>query len=173
MLFQRRQSVSSSTWWRRTRSCQTRIWSCVAASKLWFQDQDFSWKFLLADLAFPIPGMDFLRFHKLLYKLILNAIPCLIAQAGGSPARCGAAHPMRQWWSTLYSRTSSLFSTHRSSSQRRTSKQGEPSTVEGGLQQDWVAGRGLKSWSGRQPWMPLLQEQTRPSFLQHTWLIPQ
>jgi hypothetical protein len=30
-----------------------------------FQDQDFSWKFLLADVAFPILGVDFLRAHKL------------------------------------------------------------------------------------------------------------
>jgi hypothetical protein len=31
-----------------------------------FQVQDFSWKFLLADVAFPISGVDFLRAHKLL-----------------------------------------------------------------------------------------------------------
>ncbi len=31
-----------------------------------FQDQDFSWKFLLADVSFPILGVDFLRAHKLL-----------------------------------------------------------------------------------------------------------
>ncbi len=31
-----------------------------------FQDQNFSWKFLLADVAFPILGVDFLRAHKLL-----------------------------------------------------------------------------------------------------------
>jgi hypothetical protein len=31
-----------------------------------FQDQDFSWKFLLADVAFPILGVDFLRAHQLL-----------------------------------------------------------------------------------------------------------
>jgi hypothetical protein len=34
--------------------------------QLRFQDQDFSWKFLLADVAFPILGVDFLRAHKLL-----------------------------------------------------------------------------------------------------------
>jgi hypothetical protein len=34
--------------------------------KLKFQDQDFSWKFLLVDVAFPILGVDFLRAHKLL-----------------------------------------------------------------------------------------------------------
>jgi hypothetical protein len=34
--------------------------------QLRFQVQDFSWKFLLADVAFPIFGVDFLRFHKLL-----------------------------------------------------------------------------------------------------------
>ncbi len=28
--------------------------------QLRFQDQDFSWKFLLADVAFPILGVDFL-----------------------------------------------------------------------------------------------------------------
>jgi hypothetical protein len=33
---------------------------------LQFQDQDFSWKFLLANVAFPILGVDFLRAHKLL-----------------------------------------------------------------------------------------------------------
>jgi hypothetical protein len=33
---------------------------------LQFQDQDFSWKFLLTDVAFPILGVDFLRAHKLL-----------------------------------------------------------------------------------------------------------
>jgi hypothetical protein len=30
-----------------------------------FQNQDFSWKFLLADVAFPILGVDFWRAHKL------------------------------------------------------------------------------------------------------------
>jgi hypothetical protein len=34
--------------------------------QLRFQDQDFSWKFLLVYVAFPILGVDFLRFHKLL-----------------------------------------------------------------------------------------------------------
>ena len=34
--------------------------------QLKFQDQDFSWKLLLADVAFPILGVDFLRAHKLL-----------------------------------------------------------------------------------------------------------
>jgi hypothetical protein len=34
--------------------------------QLRFQDQDFSWKFLLADVASPILGVDFLRAHKLL-----------------------------------------------------------------------------------------------------------
>ncbi len=34
--------------------------------QLRFQDQDFSWKFLLADVAFPILGVDFLRAQKLL-----------------------------------------------------------------------------------------------------------
>ncbi len=32
--------------------------------QLRFQDQNFSWKFLLADVAFPILGVDFLRAHK-------------------------------------------------------------------------------------------------------------
>ncbi len=31
-----------------------------------FQDQDFSWKFLVADVAFPFLGVDFLRARKLL-----------------------------------------------------------------------------------------------------------
>jgi hypothetical protein len=34
--------------------------------QLRFQDQDFSWRFLLEDVAFPILGVDFLRAHKLL-----------------------------------------------------------------------------------------------------------
>jgi hypothetical protein len=34
--------------------------------QLQFQDQDFSWKFILADVAFTILGVDFLRAHKLL-----------------------------------------------------------------------------------------------------------
>jgi hypothetical protein len=34
--------------------------------QLQFTDQDFSWDFLLAGVAFPILGVDFLRFHKLL-----------------------------------------------------------------------------------------------------------
>ncbi len=34
--------------------------------QLRFQDLDFSWKFLLADVAFPTLGVDFLRAHKLL-----------------------------------------------------------------------------------------------------------
>ncbi len=34
--------------------------------QLRFQVQDFSWKFLLADVAFPILGVDFFRAHKLL-----------------------------------------------------------------------------------------------------------
>ena len=29
------------------------------------QERAFSWKFLLADVAFPIIGVDFLRFHNL------------------------------------------------------------------------------------------------------------
>jgi hypothetical protein len=34
--------------------------------QLLFQDLDFSWKFLLADVAFPMLGVIFFRFHKLL-----------------------------------------------------------------------------------------------------------
>ena len=33
--------------------------------KLNLQDRTFSWKFLLAEVAFPIIGVDFLRFHNL------------------------------------------------------------------------------------------------------------
>ena len=35
------------------------------AVNLTFQERAFSWKFLLADVAFPIIGVDFLRFHNL------------------------------------------------------------------------------------------------------------
>jgi len=34
--------------------------------QLRFQDLDFSWKFLLADVAFPMLGVIFFRFLKLL-----------------------------------------------------------------------------------------------------------
>ena len=63
--------------------------------QLRFQDQDFSWKFLLADVAFPILGVDFLEHINCL--LILKAMPCLIVEAGGSPASCCAARPQRRW----------------------------------------------------------------------------
>ena len=33
--------------------------------QLHLQECSFSWKFLLADVAFPIIGVDFLRFHSL------------------------------------------------------------------------------------------------------------
>ncbi len=39
-----------------------------------FQDQDFSWKFLLADVAFPILDVDFLRAHKLLIDPVGHAL---------------------------------------------------------------------------------------------------
>ncbi len=39
-----------------------------------FQDLDFSWKFLLADVAFPILGVDFLRAHNLLIDPVDNAL---------------------------------------------------------------------------------------------------
>ncbi len=39
-----------------------------------FQDLDFSWKFLLANVAFPILGVDFLRAHKLLIDPVDNAL---------------------------------------------------------------------------------------------------
>jgi len=42
--------------------------------QLRFQDLDFSWKFLLADVAFPILGVDFLRAHKLLIDPVDNAL---------------------------------------------------------------------------------------------------
>jgi len=42
--------------------------------QLKFQDLNFSWKFLLADVAFPILGVDFLRAHKLLIDPVDNAL---------------------------------------------------------------------------------------------------
>jgi hypothetical protein len=42
--------------------------------QLRFQDLDFSWKFLLADVAFPILGVDFLRAHKLLIDPVGHAL---------------------------------------------------------------------------------------------------
>ena len=42
--------------------------------QLRFQDLDFNWKFLLADVAFPILGVDFLRAHKLLIDPVDNAL---------------------------------------------------------------------------------------------------
>ena len=42
--------------------------------QLRFQDLDFSWKFLLANVAFPILGVDFLRAHKLLIDPVDNAL---------------------------------------------------------------------------------------------------
>ncbi len=42
--------------------------------QLRFQDQDFSWKFLLADVAFPILGVDFLSAHKLLIDPVGHAL---------------------------------------------------------------------------------------------------
>jgi hypothetical protein len=43
--------------------------------KLHFQDSTFSWKFLLAKVAFPILGVDFLRFHKMLINPTSHALP--------------------------------------------------------------------------------------------------
>ncbi len=42
--------------------------------QLKFQDLNFSWNFLLADVAFPILGVDFLRAHKLLIDPVDNAL---------------------------------------------------------------------------------------------------
>ncbi len=42
--------------------------------QLRFQDLDFSWKFLLADEAFLILGVDFLRAHKLLIDPVGHAL---------------------------------------------------------------------------------------------------
>ena len=56
--------------------------------KLRFQDQDFFWKFLLADVAFPILGVDFLRFHKLLIDPEGHALLDSTGGAGCSPVRC-------------------------------------------------------------------------------------
>jgi hypothetical protein len=42
--------------------------------QLRFQDLDFSWKFLVANVAFPILGVDFLRAHKLLIDPVDNAL---------------------------------------------------------------------------------------------------
>jgi hypothetical protein len=54
-------------------------------------DQDFSWKFLLAEVAFLILGVDFLRPTNCL--LILKAMPCLTAQTGGSLSSCRRSPP--------------------------------------------------------------------------------
>jgi hypothetical protein len=62
--------------------------------QLRFQDQDFSWKFLLADVAFPILGVDFLRAHKLLIYPEGHAL--LNSKAGGLPFSCGAAGPWQR-----------------------------------------------------------------------------
>ncbi len=43
--------------------------------KLHFQDSTFYWKFLLAKVAFPILGVDFLRFHKMLINPTGHALP--------------------------------------------------------------------------------------------------
>jgi hypothetical protein len=42
--------------------------------RLRFQDLNFNWKFLLADVAFPILGVDFLRAHKLLIDPVGHAL---------------------------------------------------------------------------------------------------
>ncbi len=54
--------------------------------QLKFQDQDFSWKFLLADVAFPILGVDFFRANKLLIDR-----PCLAGQHRQAARRPAAA----------------------------------------------------------------------------------
>jgi hypothetical protein len=93
--------------------------------QLKFQDQIFCWKFLLADVAFPILGVDFLRAHKLLIDP--EAMPCLTEQAGGSPASCRAACPRQRWWLFCTAVQTDggvlfFFSPHRRSSQRRSSQ---------------------------------------------------
>jgi hypothetical protein len=55
--------------------------------QLRFQDQDFSWKFLLANVSFLILGVDFLRFHKLLIDPTGHALLNSTGRQLYSPAR--------------------------------------------------------------------------------------
>jgi hypothetical protein len=63
--------------------------------QLRFQDQYFSWKFLLADVAFPVLGVDFLRAHKLLIDPEGHAL--LDSTGRRLAGSCGAARPRRRW----------------------------------------------------------------------------
>jgi hypothetical protein len=74
--------------------------------QLRFQDQDFSWKFLLADVAFPTVFQAWIFCDFTSYLLILKAMLCWIARAGGSPVRRSPALPRRPWWSAFRSHTS-------------------------------------------------------------------
>ncbi len=78
--------------------------------QLKFQDQDFSWKFLLADVAFPILGVDFLRAQRLLinpegHALLDSTGRRLASQLLHSPPTATVvlvlcSHTNR-WWSSL------------------------------------------------------------------------
>ncbi len=150
--------------------------------QLQFQDQDFSWKFLLADVAFPILGVDFLRAHKLFidpegHALLDNTGRRLAGQLRRS---C----PQRRWWSVLYiySRTnrwwSLLLQPTRWSSQRRSSQHRTsfcqlcPTVACWTNFRRWSALRSGYCRSAMMSSTTSLQAQSRPSSQQHTWLIP-
>ena len=71
--------------------------------QLRFQDLDFEWKFLLADVAFPILGVDFLRAHKLLIDPVDNAL--LDSTGRRLAGQLVRSPPRRRWWLALCSHT--------------------------------------------------------------------
>ena len=126
--------------------------------QLRFQDQEFSWKFLLADVAFPILDVGFLRFHKLLIDPEGHALHGQAARqsgkaqpvhsdSGGQLCAAVRARPgylttgPHRWASQC--RTSLRRTSQSQTSQRRTSflfprrgtgQQAGPRTGKGGLQ---------------------------------------
>jgi hypothetical protein len=94
--------------------------------QLGFQDQDFSWKFLLADVAFPILGEDFLRAHKLLidpkgHALLDSTGRRLTGQLRSSPPTAMVVVSFVQLYKPVAEKTSSLAHTARPDSARAAS----------------------------------------------------
>jgi hypothetical protein len=99
-----------------------------------FQDQDFSWKFLLADVAFPILGVDFLRAHEVLiypegHALLDSTGRRFAGQLLRSPPTATVVigfvqpyKPMAETSSPSAQPTSQRWSSQRQSSQRRSSQ---------------------------------------------------
>jgi hypothetical protein len=66
--------------------------------QLLFQDQNFSWKFLLANVAFPVLGVDFLRFCKLVIEQCNHALLDSVGRRLAGPGEAQPAHGHSGGW---------------------------------------------------------------------------